>query len=248
MLKNTDLPDMIHSQSLSRENLLLLLLAVDVSTPKSVKTLIALGKTAGCTEIYKWNVSEILKRTRGMAIRLPEGWSLTSKGRNFIRSSGILHHGKSVKVVNNAQQLRAHLTRIKNTDTKAFLDETINAYEGALYRSSVVLSWTGAMSLLYDQVMSTCLSAFNIEASKRYTKWKNAKIKDDLARMGEADFLDIIGSPPISIISKNLKEELKNNCLKLRNACGHPSSLKIGENRTSAHLEVLILNIFTKFV
>jgi hypothetical protein len=63
----------------------------------------------------------------------------------------------------------------------------------------------------------------------------------------EADFLDIIGSPPLSIIGKNLKEELKNNCLKLRNACGHPSSLQIGENKASAHLEVLILNIFSKF-
>jgi hypothetical protein len=65
--------------------------------------------------------------------------------------------------------------------------------------------------------------------------------------MKESDFLDIIGSPPISLVGKNVKEELKNNCLRLRNACGHPSSLQIGENRVSAHLEVLILNVFAKF-
>ena len=65
--------------------------------------------------------------------------------------------------------------------------------------------------------------------------------------MKESDFLDIIGSPPLSILGQNTKEELKNNCLKLRNACGHPGSLAIGENKVAAHLEVLMLNIFSKF-
>ena len=222
-------------------------MAVDADTPKSVKTIMALGKAAGCTEIRKWNVSLILKRTAGLAVRLAEGWSLTSQGREHIRSCGALPQGKSVKVVNNASQLRTLASKIANGDTKAFVEEAIIAYEGALYRSSVVLSWSGAISLLYDRVFAICLAAFNTEAARRDAKWKHAKIKDDLARIQEADFLDIIGCPPLSIIGKNLKEELKNNCLKLRNACGHPSSLKIGESRTSAHLEVLILNVFAKF-
>jgi hypothetical protein len=144
-------------------------------------------------------------------------------------------------------QLRHESTKIINTDTKAFVEEGIAAYEGGLHRSAVVLSWAGAVALLYDRVMNTCLAAFNAEAKRRDAKWKDAKIKDDLARMQEVDFLEIIGSPPISVIGKNLKEELKTNCLKLRNACGHPSSLRIGESKTSAHLEVLILNVFAKF-
>jgi hypothetical protein len=46
--------------------------------------------------------------------------------------------------------------------------------------------------------------------------------------------------------AKNVKEELQ-NCLKLRNACGHPSSLKVGASRVAAHIEILIQNVFAQF-
>lgn len=247
MFKQDALAEALHKQLLKREDSLLLILAVDADSPKSVQTITNMGRTAGYPEIRNWNVSSILKRARGLAVRLPGGWSLTSGGRDRVRSLGVLPALKSLKVVNNAQQLKQEASKLMNADTKAFVEEAIAAYEGGLYRSAVVLSWAGAVSLIYDRVMATSLATFNAEAKRRDTKWKDAKIKDDLARMQEADFFDIIGSPPVSIIGKNLKEELKSNCLKLRNACGHPSSLRIGESKTSAHLEILILNIFSKF-
>jgi hypothetical protein len=62
--------------------------------------------------------------------------------------------------------------------------------------------------------------------------------------MKEADFLNVIEG--LSIIGKNVKQELE-QCLKLRNACGHPNSLKFGLRRVASHIEVLILNVFSKF-
>jgi len=44
-----------------------------------------------------------------------------------------------------------------------------------------------------------------------------------------------------------VRQELE-GCLKLRNGCGHPNSLKLGENKVAAHLETLILNVFAKFI
>jgi len=67
---------------------------------------------------------------------------------------------------------------------------------------------------------------------------------DGLARMKEHDFLDVLES--ISLIGKNVKQELQQS-LQLRNACGHPNSLKIGVNKVSSHIEILILNVFSKF-
>jgi hypothetical protein len=63
--------------------------------------------------------------------------------------------------------------------------------------------------------------------------------------MQEFDFLNVIES--LSIIGKNVKQELE-VCLKLRNGCGHPNSLKIGENKVAAHLETIIQNVFVRFV
>lgn len=247
MLKENQLPDCLHKQRLCRLDALLVILAVDAPKPKDVKTIRSLGRNAGLIEVLRWNISDALGRSKGLAIRLPEGWALTSRGKDHVRALGVVPSGRSPKAVNQAAQLRAQLTKIRDADTKAFVEESIVAFETGLLRACVVLSWSGAVSLLYDHVMALCLTDFNVEAGKRHPKWKEAKIKDDLARMKEADFLDIIGAPPLSVIGKSLKEELKNNCLQLRNACGHPSSLQFGESKVAAHLEILILNVFAKF-
>jgi hypothetical protein len=73
---------------------------------------------------------------------------------------------------------------------------------------------------------------------------KPATAKDDLANLKEYDFLQILQS--MSVIGKSVKDELE-GCLKFRNGCGHPNSLKIGESRVSAHIESLMLNVFSKF-
>jgi hypothetical protein len=62
--------------------------------------------------------------------------------------------------------------------------------------------------------------------------------------MGEADFLDRIEG--ISIIGKNAKAQLK-AALDLRNGCGHPNSLRVGVNKSAAHIETLLQNVFEKF-
>ena len=67
---------------------------------------------------------------------------------------------------------------------------------------------------------------------------------DDLGLMKEYDFISIIHK--ISMIGKNARDEL-HQCLKRRNGCGHPNSLKLGASTVASHLEFLILNVFQKF-
>jgi hypothetical protein len=247
LLSETDIIEALYKKRLSRQDALLLILCVDANTPKEVTNIKQLGRQAGLTEIQKWNVSEILGRAKGLAIRLPRGWAITSNGRAHIQKLDILPKNTSPKTIHFASSLRHNAKSILSADTIVFMEEAIKCFEVGFYRSSVVLSWVGAISLLQDQIFKHHLAIFNIEAQKKDAKWKAAKTKDDLSRMKESEFLDIIGTPPISLIGKNVKEELKNNCLQLRNACGHPNSLKIGENRVAAHLEILIMNIFSKF-
>jgi hypothetical protein len=124
------------------------------------------------------------------------------------------------------------------------VEQAISAFEHKLYRAAVVLSWVGAVSLLYAHVVANELAAFNTEAKKRNAKWKTAKTRDDLTLMGERDFLQILQA--ISVIGKNVKQELEHR-LDLRNGCGHPNSLVVAESMVSAHLEALTLNVFAKF-
>ena len=116
--------------------------------------------------------------------------------------------------------------------------------EQSLFRAAVVLSWLGAMALLHDHAVAKHLAAVNAEALKREPKWKAAKNTDDLGKMTESTFLEIAAA--VSLIGKSVKHELE-TCLKLRNSCGHPNSLKIGSNKVAAHLETLALNVYAVF-
>lgn len=247
MLAEHELRDCLHKRRLPRRDAVLLIMAVDVESPKDVQEIKRLGRDAGLTEILKWNISDVLGKAKGLAIRLPQGWSLTSEGRKLVKSLDVFPEKQSARIVDTARELRGAVSKITDKDTAQFTSEAVTCFEARLYRACVVLSWVGAMALLYKRVVQKHLAAFNSEAEQRDPKWKAAITPDDLARMKEGDFLDLIAAPPLSIIGKNVKEELKNNCLQLRNACGHPSSLVIGENKVAAHLEVLILNVFARF-
>src|SRR5262249_4748656 len=106
------------------------------------------------------------------------------------------------------------------------------------------MSWLAAVHVLKREVHRNHLAPFNAEAVRVDNRWKPAKTLDDIGLMKEADFLDRIVA--ISLIGKNVKDELQ-QCLKRRNGCGHPSSLKIGEAMVTSHIEVLLLNILQPF-
>jgi hypothetical protein len=236
------LKNLLHQSGFSQADKLLLCAAFEVNNPKSIKAIKDIAKQAGFRVPDKWNVSSLLSRTGGLAIRTDIGWELTNSGRERVAQlAGTAISSFTPKV---ASGLRSHLASITNHETAAFLDEAIRCYETKLYRSAVVLTWVGAIAVLYDYVMSHKLMEFNAEAATRNPKWKIAKIKDDLANMKEHDFLQVLHA--ISVVGKSVKDELE-GCLKFRNGCGHPNSLRIGESRVSGHIETLILNVFSKF-
>jgi len=246
LLKESELKDALHKKHLSRRDSVLLVLSVDCDNPKNGLRVRSLARAAGLPEIYQWNISDILAKAKPYAVKLPDGWILTSHGRAHVESLGVIPKKKGPQAIRTATQLRDLLSGMPSKQTAAFLEEAIDCFEAGRYRACVVLSWVGAISLLYDCVVQHHLAAFNTEAQARDSKWKAAKTKDDLARMKESEFLDIVGTPPLSVIGKSVKEELK-NCLQLRNGCGHPNSLVVGESRVASHLETLILNVFQPF-
>ena len=237
-----NLKDLLAHREYGRKEKTLICMAVDDASPKAVAEIRELAVAAGLPEVKKWNLSDILSRAKGLAIRTPEGWELTSEGRHAVGELAGPFMGSVAPRV--AAALRSHLGTIKSEDAREFVEEAVRAFELGLYRSSVVLSWVGAASVLQEEVVSRHLAAFNAEATRRDSKWRAAKTKDDLSRMQEYDFLQVLSA--ISIIGKNVKTELE-GCLKLRNGCGHPNSLRVGESKVAAHLDTLILNVFDVF-
>jgi hypothetical protein len=241
LLAEQNVKDLIHGANLSQTMKLLLCLAVG-DGPKQVAEVREIAARVGLPAAKSWNVSQFFAGSKGKAINTPSGWELSITGRAAVEAlAGPLLASPPAKA---AVSLRAQLASIPSNDTRAFVEQAISCFEHKLYRAAVVLSWVGAVSLLYDHVVANELSAFNAEATKRNSKWKPAKNPDGLARMEEHEFLQIIEA--LSVIGKNVKHELE-GCLKLRNGCGHPNSLQIAEHRVSSHIEILTLNVFAKF-
>lgn len=236
-----DLVQILNDTKPSRKDKILLILVDNDYVPKQISEIKSIGKTNGLMEIDKWNVSMVLSALKGKVTKIKEGWILTNTGKEYLNKSGFL---KIKPLINSQKELLTEASKIKTNHVKEFVNEAINALESGLLRSSVVISWVGSISLLYDFVLKNKLNEFNIEAKRRNNKWKDATNIDGLTRMKEFDFLQILET--ISIIGKNTKNELE-QALKLRNSCGHPSTLKIGFKKVEAHIEILLLNVFRKF-
>jgi hypothetical protein len=242
MLAEASLKDLLAKADYTRREKILLCMGVDSARPKTVAEIRRIAVAAGLTEAKKWNIADVLAKSRPYVVRTADGWELTSHGRHAVANLAGPYVGGVVPRV--APGLRHHLARVSDPETREFLEEAVRCLESGLYRAAVVLSWVGAVAVLQDHVLNHSLAAFNAEARRRDAKWRDAKTRDDLSKLREAEFLNILEA--ISVLGKSVKQELE-VCLKLRNGCGHPNSLKVGETRVAAHLETLLQNVFSRF-
>lgn len=241
MLPPDALKDLL-SLDLSDRDKALICLAVAPIAPRKVKEITDLAFGSGWRQARKKNLSSILSRSGGFAVRSDKGWELTSAGSQHVaKLAGPLMNSPIPAV---ASALRAHLVNIADSDTQSFVEEAIACFETRQYRAAVVLSWVGAVSVLQNHVVIHRLADFNNAVRVRNPKWKDAKTTDDLGLIKEDTLLDILQD--ISVLGKNVKQELK-KALTLRNGCGHPNSLKIAEHKVSSHIEDLMLNVFAIF-
>ncbi|MEL7683771.1 hypothetical protein AAG594_05480 [Citromicrobium bathyomarinum] len=241
MLTSDDLKALLHKRLSRLEKMLIVLATFD--GPAQVKELQEAAADAGFREARKWNISDIFARSNGLAVRTKLGWELTPDGRQVITSLGIKKVSPAAAQV--AADLRLHLNEIADDQTRRFVEEAISCHEAGLYRAAIIMSWVGAMNVLHRYVVRNKLAEFNEEAGRVHgKKWKAAVSQDDLGRLGERDFLERLEG--ISILGKNAKAQLI-AALDLRNGCGHPNSLKVGVNKSAAHLETLLQNVFEVF-
>ncbi|MGX0974492.1 hypothetical protein ACSSVY_000188 [Roseovarius sp. MBR-51] len=239
MLTSVELKEWLHKDLGKLDKILLVLATQD--EPISVSKINELADTAGFRAMRKWNVSSTLSASKGKAIRTA-GWELTEAGKMHLRDLGVATISPAAMQV--AVDLRNHLAKITDPQTRDFVEEAIKCHEAELYRSAIVMSWLGAVDVLQKHIHRNHLAKFNTEAMRVNNKWRPAKSQDDIGKMTERDFLDRIEM--LSIIGKNVKAQLQ-SCLDLRNGCGHPNSLRVSVNKSAAHIETLLQNVFEKF-
>jgi hypothetical protein len=246
LLSKDELTDLLAQRGVSNKDKLLLVLAQMPEQPQQVSEIKKSAIAFGLREAKKWNVSDYFAKAKPLVALVSDGWQLTKSGKEHLEKN---FPGSLTKVPGpaaaSAAVLRSASTKIKDHDTKAFVEEAIGCLEHGYFRAAVILSWVGAISLLQQHTFDKHLPAFNADAPALDKNWKQAVTKDDLSSIKESTFLDVLGR--IKVLHKNVKEQMKNTYLGYRNSCGHPTPLQLGETQVAAHVEFLCLNIFAKF-
>jgi hypothetical protein len=244
MLSLEEAKQVVHGPTLRNRDLLLVVLAIEPAVPLPIQAIKKRCVDAGLRKLAAKNISGILGESTGLVARTRLGWELQQQG---IARARELADAVNVNLVvtHSSRSLRSHAAAVTNDLTNSFVMEAIQCFEARQYRAAVVFSWAGAVALLHSYVFSNKRLEFNTEAARRDSKWRVAKQQDDLGRMREHEFLDVCEA--ISVIGKNVKQIMQNECLALRNACGHPNSLMIAENSVAAHIEKLIKNVYARF-
>jgi hypothetical protein len=84
MLETGNLEDLLHLPGSDNQLRVLLCLAVNPIGPRELAAIRKTAIAAGWTAAKKLNLSMLLKRAKGLAILTPDGWKLTSEGREHV--------------------------------------------------------------------------------------------------------------------------------------------------------------------
>lgn len=241
MLTSDDLKTLLF-HSISRADKLLILLA-SFDAPIKVNEIRKCALHVGFRDIRKWNISDILGKTHGRALKTTSGWEISVSGYERLQELSLV--GPSQPKQNISSSLRKKIAEIDDSQIRSFLDETVICYESGLYRSAIIMSWVGAVAILRKEVREKRFQDLsNFVRKQENTKKRNVANSGYLEKVAESEFLEILHK--ISVIDKGIKGELK-RCLDLRNQCSHPNNLKIADNTAACHLEIVILNVYDRY-
>jgi hypothetical protein len=177
------------------------------------------------------------------ALLLPKGWTLTGPGRASLEDRGLISRIGVLTPV--TLTLEKYILDLHDPDKARFVEEAIACVRNKSYRAAIVLSWLGALYLMYAYVLREKLTEFNAEVYRRHPRSKPASTVDDLASIvKEAEFLNILEH--INAITKAEGKELV-GCLDRRNSAGHPNSHTFTEVGVGNHIETLITSVYRRY-
>lgn len=166
---------------------------------------------------------------------------LTSSGQEHVRSLQGLP-SKDIEVENDVSSLSRLVTAISDPDVVDYLGEAIRCLQVNALRATVVFLWVGAVKKLREDAFGCGANNVTSAVAKFDPKAKPINKVDDLVLVKESILL--LALQELGLVDKNQRTVLE-DCLDLRNKCGHPGKYKIGEKKVSSFVEDLVGIVFT---
>jgi hypothetical protein len=221
-----------------------LLLLAHIEQPAATVAVRDKGLAIGFRDVTQWNLSAILRSAAadGQVAQLSTGWKLLEPGLKSLNS----HYSPDALIVSDARHgLKKHIAAISDPNRRRFVEEAVTCFDAEAYRAAVVLSWVGAAYIIQEHIVSKHLAAFNTAGLSRFkSAFRPIKLVKDFGAMKESDMLQLCQDA--GILDKAEKQQLQAR-LDLRNHCGHPNSVIVAEHVVASHVEMLLLNVFSRY-
>ena len=215
------------------------------SEPLTVEGLRALLKRAKVPRAAKLNLAATLAQSAPYVDTAgKEGnrflWTLTSSGEAYVRELMELP-AHDIEIENDVSSLEDLISTIGDADVCDYISEAVKCLQVNALRACVVFLWSGAVKKIRDDVFACGTTNVNSAISKHDPRAKPVRKKDDLVLIKESTLLLV--SQELGLFDKNQRSVLE-DCLNLRNKCGHPGKYKVGPKKVSSYIEDLVGVLF----
>lgn len=214
--------------------------------PVTVEGLRTLIKRARVSKADKLNLADILAKSAPHVETVGKQgnrfiWRLTSSGQEHVRTLLGLP-SKDVEIENDVAALTRLVSAISDTDIVDYLSEAIRCLQVNALRATVVFVWAGAVKKLRDDAFACGSKNVTNAVTKFDPKAKPLTKLDDLVLIKESVLL--LALQELGLVDKNQRTVLE-DCLDLRNKCGHPGKYKVGQKKVGGFVEDVIGIVFS---
>jgi hypothetical protein len=163
-------------------------------------------------------------------------WALTDTGEKYVRQLLELPAAEP-EIEHDVSTLGGVASAISDVNARGYVEEAIKCLRVGALRASIVFLWTGAASVLRDEVWSHGAPAIDAAIKRHTAKAPAFKKKEDFAYVKDAMLLQV--AQDLGVIDKTQKGVLE-DALDLRNGCGHPTTYSPGPKKVSAFIEDVV--------
>lgn len=218
---------------------------IENGEPVTVEGLRTLIKRARVPKADKLNLADVLAKSAPFVETVGKQgnrfiWRLTSSGQEHVRSLLGLP-AKDVEIENDISALAGIVSTIADADAADYLSEAIRCLQVNALRATVVFIWAGAVKNLREKAFACGATNVTGAVTKFDPKAKPVTKVDDLVLIKESVLL--LALQELGVLDKNQRGVLE-DCLDLRNKCGHPGKYKVGQKKVSSFVEDVIGIVF----
>ena len=211
----------------------------------TVEALRALLKRARISRADKLNLADTLSKSAPYVNAVGKDgnrfvWSLTGTGLEHVRETlGLPAH--DIEIENDVSSLKQLVSAIGDAEVFDYINEALKCLQVNALRATVVFLWSGAVKKLRDSAFACGAANVTNAVAKFDQKAKPIHKLEDIVLIKESVLLLV--AQELGLVDKNQRSVLE-DCLNLRNKCGHPGKYKAGQKKVSSFIEDLVGIVF----